>query len=82
MRVGPGSKDLLPVIAAVFVAGAAVGTLLSPGRLTAKEVRSELRIRVGEKAPDFTLTASDGEEIQLSDFTGQIVLVNFYRAHW
>ena len=54
----------------------------SSERVAAKEVGSELRIRVGEKAPDFELTASDGRKIKLSDFAGRIVLLNFYRAHW
>lgn len=32
----------------------------------------------GELAPDFTLTTFDNETIQLSDFRGQIVIVNFW----
>lgn len=41
-----------------------------------------LKVRVGEKAPDFTLTSSDGKTVRLSDFAGRNVLIDFYRAHW
>jgi cytochrome c biogenesis protein CcmG/thiol:disulfide interchange protein DsbE len=34
--------------------------------------------RVGHPAPDFSLTALDGEEIALSDFQGQPVVLNFW----
>lgn len=41
------------------------------------------RIKVGDKAPDFTLENMDGKRISLSDFRGKknVVLV-FYRGHW
>lgn len=35
-------------------------------------------ISVGEKAPDFTLTSAEGEEVSLSDFRGQRVILFFY----
>lgn len=41
------------------------------------------RVKVGEKAPDFTLENMDGRRISLSGFAGKknVVLV-FYRGHW
>jgi cytochrome oxidase Cu insertion factor (SCO1/SenC/PrrC family) len=41
------------------------------------------RIKVGDRAPDFTLENIDGKKINLSDFRGRknVVLV-FYRGHW
>lgn len=41
------------------------------------------RVRVGSRAPDFTLESSDGAVISLSDSVGKesVVLV-FYRGHW
>jgi cytochrome oxidase Cu insertion factor (SCO1/SenC/PrrC family) len=41
------------------------------------------RVKVGDKAPDFTLENMDGKRISLSDFRGKknVVLV-FYRGHW
>ncbi len=41
------------------------------------------RVKVGQTAPDFTLTNMDGRPISLSDYRGKksVVLV-FYRGHW
>jgi cytochrome oxidase Cu insertion factor (SCO1/SenC/PrrC family) len=41
------------------------------------------RVKVGDKAPDFSLENMDGEKITLSDFRGKkkVVLV-LYRGHW
>ncbi len=36
---------------------------------------------VGQRAPDFTITLLDGQEVALSDFRGQPVLLNFW-ATW
>lgn len=36
---------------------------------------------VGKDAPDFVLKASDGANLRLSEFRGQVVLVNFW-ARW
>jgi cytochrome oxidase Cu insertion factor (SCO1/SenC/PrrC family) len=41
-----------------------------------------LHVKVGEKAPNFTLTSSDGKLVTLSDFAGHNVLVDFYRGYW
>jgi len=41
------------------------------------------RVKVGDRAPDFTLENMSGKAITLSDFRGKknVVLV-FYRGHW
>lgn len=41
------------------------------------------RVKVGNKAPDFTLENMDGKRMSLADFRGKknVVLV-FYRGHW
>lgn len=36
---------------------------------------------VGKEAPDFVLKANDGTNLRLSEFRGQVVLVNFW-ARW
>lgn len=41
----------------------------------------EADIAVGELAPDFTLLNLEGEEVSLSDYRGQYVLINFW-ATW
>ncbi|MFP3294790.1 MAG: peroxiredoxin [Caldisphaera sp.] len=37
-----------------------------------------MALKVGEKAPDFELTANDGEKVKLSDFKGKFVILYFY----
>ena len=42
-------------------------------------VRETAVLEVGEKAPDFTLPSTTGEQISLSQFRGkQLVLIEFY----
>lgn len=36
---------------------------------------------IGKEAPDFTLKAHDGRNLRLSEFRGQVVLLNFW-ARW
>jgi peroxiredoxin len=36
---------------------------------------------VGKEAPDFVLKSSDGHNLRLSEFRGQVVLINFW-ARW
>ena len=35
-------------------------------------------LQVGDKAPEFTLTADDGTQVSLSDYRGQKVVIYFY----
>jgi peroxiredoxin Q/BCP len=35
-------------------------------------------VKVGEKAPDFTLTSDEGQQVSLQDFHGKRVLLFFY----
>jgi thioredoxin-dependent peroxiredoxin len=37
-----------------------------------------MTLKVGDRAPDFTLLNQDGEKVSLKDFKGQNVLVYFY----
>jgi peroxiredoxin len=39
-----------------------------------------VRPQKGFRAPDFTLSDLDGEQVSLSDFQGQLVLINFWAA--
>ena len=43
------------------------------------DVKGNLPV-VGEKAPDFTLTADDLTEITLADFAGQNLVLNIFRG--
>jgi cytochrome c biogenesis protein CcmG/thiol:disulfide interchange protein DsbE len=38
-------------------------------------------VGLGQRAPDFTLTTFDGEEISLSSLRGKVVMINFW-ASW
>src|SRR5271157_4439898 len=35
-------------------------------------------LKIGDKAPDFTLTSDEGKEVSLKDFKGKRVLLYFY----
>ena len=39
-------------------------------------------VKVGDKAPNFTLTSADEKSVSLSDFEGKNVVLVFSRAHW
>ena len=61
--------------AVVLTAVSLVVFLALPGGATA--------VQVGDQAPDFTLSATTGRQIRLSDFRGkQLVLLEFYHADW
>lgn len=67
------SKVPAPVLAAGLVLLSGLAAAAPPGAL---------KVRVGEKAPDFALPSADGKTIRLSDYAGRNVLIDFYRAHW
>ncbi len=70
---------------AVLAAFVAVG-LFAAGTLAQDEWAPEemTGIKVGEKAPDFTLTSIDGTKHTLSDLTkeGTVALMFFRSANW
>jgi len=41
-----------------------------------------LKVRLGEKAPDFSLPATDGSMVRLSAFQGHPVLLDIYEGFW
>ena len=53
----------------------------NPGEL--KPVDSVLKVKVGDRAPDFTLPAVSGKNVSLSDFRGKKnVVISFVPAAW
>ena len=48
--------------------------------ITIDEEGPEIGIEIGSTAPDFTGHTTDGEEISLSDYRGQVVLLDFWGA--
>ncbi len=72
----------------VLLPGGALGASLAfegqtfdPGHLKPRD--SELKVHVGESAPDFELTAIDGSRVRLGDFRGRRnVVLSFIPAAW
>jgi len=70
---------LSPILATALLAAAAA---LIPACRAKTDEMLPLKIKVGEKAPDFTLPAADGSKVELSSFRGHNVLIDFYRGYW
>jgi len=61
----------------VVLASAAFAATLSAQSMTPPHTQ----LKVGDMAPDFTLTATDGQKITLSDFRGKkAVVLAFFPA--
>jgi len=82
------SEILLTVFILFFVSSYAFGlsdafknNIYNPGQL--KPIDSKLKVKVGEKAPDFTLPSLSGKKISLSQFKGEKnVVISFVPAAW
>ena len=59
----------------------AVATLRGPASAAAQDQILALKIKVGEKAPDFVLPSADGRPVRLSGYAGHNVLIDFYRGY-
>ena len=59
------------------------GLTLAPISVEAEQSSADVPVRPqrGFRAPDFTLLDLEGEQVSLSDFRGQLVLINFW-ATW
>jgi len=60
-----------------LVAGMAAAVVLSAGALIASTGPASAAVTNNQAAPDFTLTNSHGEEVSLSDFAGQRVVLEW-----
>jgi hypothetical protein len=69
----------LNLLLAVFLSGASA--LLTPIPVTAQDQILPLKIKVGEKAPDYALPSADGKTVRLSDFAGHNVLIDQVRPY-
>lgn len=73
---------ILLVIAVLFVQREfVVGNEAAPAESMAIGPLDASRATIGEPAPDFTLLTVDGKVVQLSDYRGRTVVVNFW-ASW
>ncbi len=81
-------KYIISVFAVAVMVGPAFGlsdaykdNIYNPGEL--KPVDSVLKVKVGDKAPDFTLPSTSGERISLIDYRGKKnVVISFVPAAW
>jgi peroxiredoxin (alkyl hydroperoxide reductase subunit C) len=82
------SKIFFALFVLFFVSSYAFGlsdafkkNIYDPGQL--KPIDSKLKVKIGEKAPDFTLPSLSGEKISLSQFNGEKnVVISFVPAAW
>jgi peroxiredoxin len=79
----PGVLASAAVASGMETPGAATPGAAKPGVATRglAAPRAAGSALVGRDAPDFTLKALDGSNLRLSEFRGQVVLVNFW-ARW
>jgi peroxiredoxin (alkyl hydroperoxide reductase subunit C) len=80
-------KVILGVVLAIFLAQNAwceepvfEGSTYDMGQL--KPFDSELKVKSGQEAPDFTLPSVSGEKVSLSQFRGKKVVLTFVPAAW
>lgn len=64
-----------------FLLGDGMELFITPLALAQDQILP-LKIKAGEKAPGFALPSADGKIVRLSDYAGQIVLIDFYRGYW
>ena len=72
----PNRHPWVPFVAAWAWIASSLGAGLGRAELP------PLHIRIGEEAPDFSLSSADGKTVKLSDFSGHNVLIDFYRGYW
>ena len=80
--------SLLPGLILTLFVGTAFGAseafknnIYNPGHL--KPVDSTLKVKIGDRAPDFTLPSVSGEKISLSDYRSKKnVVISFVPAAW
>jgi peroxiredoxin (alkyl hydroperoxide reductase subunit C) len=76
-----GLIGVLLITPAFGASSAYKDNIYNPGKL--KPIDSQLKVKVGEPAPDFTLPSVAGEKISLSQFRGKKnVVISFVPAAW
>ncbi len=72
---------LAPSLALAQEAGIPSERIFETGQL--KPIDSELKVKIGDPAPDFSLPTTDGGRVALADFLGkQNVVLSFVPAAW
>lgn len=74
-------KSLAGFVTVASLAGAAlIGSASADqqGAKADKPVAAKAQAKIGEKAPNFTLTDTDGKQHSLSDFAGKVVVLEWF----
>jgi cytochrome oxidase Cu insertion factor (SCO1/SenC/PrrC family) len=82
-KISVRSLPLWTLVFAAFFLAAAVAVDLGPRDGAGMPPTDLERIKIGDKAPDFTLENLDGKKVALNNYRGKknVVLV-FYRGYW
>lgn len=76
-----GLMAIVPTTAAFGASAAFKDNIYDPGHL--KPIDSQLKVKIGDPAPDFTLPSVSGEKITLSQYRGRKnVVISFVPAAW
>jgi len=76
-----GFTAILLATAAFGASAAFKDNVYDPGHL--KPIDSQLKVKIGDPAPDFTLPSVSGEKVTLSQYRGrQNVVISFVPAAW
>lgn len=77
----PARNDSNLAAIAILVLAGAIALFAWAWTNTQGDATSGANVRVGREAPDFELPDLDGSRVALSDFRGDVVLINFW-ATW
>lgn len=77
----PARNDSNLAAIAILVLAGAIALFAWAWTNNQGDATSGQNVRVGRAAPDFTLPDLDGSQVALSDFRGEVVLINFW-ATW
>ncbi|MCP4630183.1 MAG: peroxiredoxin [bacterium] len=76
-----GLMAILPAASAFGASAAFKDNIYNPGQL--KPIDSELKVKIGDPAPDFLLPSVSGDKVALSQYRGkENVVISFVPAAW
>jgi cytochrome oxidase Cu insertion factor (SCO1/SenC/PrrC family) len=64
------------IVILFLIVGAVSSTTLAQDQI------APLKVKEGDKAPDFALKDGNGKTVRLSDYKGHSVLIDFFRGYW
>jgi cytochrome c-type biogenesis protein len=70
-----------PSLDAPALSAPSLNSAAAPGGASSAPAEAPIGLKIGQRAPDFTTQTLDGQPVTLSDYRGQVVLLNFW-ATW